>query len=168
MAAHCSGCVFTVCVCVHWCVCVHFGWVKRRAQIPSMGHHTWLYIMSLSLFFTFSLLQYLSPQPDTNDSISSGFDEGPPSEKRNVLWLISCPSALWLANSLDGITVPPLAKTASSSILPYQFRPREYWGSHRIFACTDIARHIKVVMLLLLFLFFCTIGCQQQLLYSWN
>ncbi len=45
---------------------------------------------------------------------------------------------------------PPLARTASSSILPYQFRPREYWtrGSCRTFACTDIARHIKVVMLL--------------------
>ncbi len=34
---HCSGCVFTVCV----CVCAHFGWVKCRAQIQSMGHHTW-------------------------------------------------------------------------------------------------------------------------------
>ncbi len=44
---------------------------------------------------------------DTNDSISSGFDEGPPSEKRNVLWLVSCPSALWLANSLDGVSVLP-------------------------------------------------------------
>ncbi len=45
----------------------------------------------------------------------------------------------------------PLAKTASSSILPYQFRPREYWsrGLRRTFARTDIARHIKVVMLLL-------------------
>ncbi len=47
----------------------------------------------------------------------------------------------------------PLTRTASSSILPYQFRPREYWtrGSCRTFARTDIARHIKVVMLLLLF-----------------
>ncbi len=25
MAAHCSGCVFTVCVCVFTAVCVHFG-----------------------------------------------------------------------------------------------------------------------------------------------
>ncbi len=40
-------------------------------------------------------------------SISSGFDEGPPSEKRNVLWLVSCPSALWLANSLYGVSVLP-------------------------------------------------------------
>ncbi len=62
----------------------------------------------IALFFTeFTLLQYLSPQPDTNDLISSGFDEGPPSEKRNVLWLVSCPSALWLANSLDGVSVLP-------------------------------------------------------------
>ncbi len=27
-------------VCVHCCVCA-LGWVKFRAQIPSMGHHTW-------------------------------------------------------------------------------------------------------------------------------
>ncbi len=39
--------------------------------------------LKIALFFT--LLQYLSPQPDTNDSISSGFDEAPPSEKLNVL-----------------------------------------------------------------------------------
>ncbi len=42
--------------------------------------------LKIALFFTlFTLLQYLSPQPDTNDSISSGFDEAPPSEKLNVL-----------------------------------------------------------------------------------
>ncbi len=38
--------------CVHCCVCVHFGWVKCRAQIPSMGHHTWSYVTSLSLSYT--------------------------------------------------------------------------------------------------------------------
>ncbi len=27
------------CVCV--CVCAHFGWIKCRAQIQSMSHHTW-------------------------------------------------------------------------------------------------------------------------------
>ncbi len=27
-------------VCVHCCVCVHFGWDKCRAQIPSMGYDT--------------------------------------------------------------------------------------------------------------------------------
>ncbi len=37
------------------------------------------------LFTLFTLLQYLSPQPGINVSISSGFNEGPPSEKRNVL-----------------------------------------------------------------------------------
>ncbi len=32
------------------CVCVcALGWVKCRAQIPSMGHHTWPHITSLSL-----------------------------------------------------------------------------------------------------------------------
>ncbi len=51
---HCSGCVFTVCVCVHCCVCA-LGWVKCRAQIPSMGHHTWSYVTALSLS--------INPQP---------------------------------------------------------------------------------------------------------
>ncbi len=41
-------------VCVHGvyvftAVCVHFGWVKHRAQILRMGHHTWLYVTSHSL-----------------------------------------------------------------------------------------------------------------------
>ncbi len=86
-----------------------------------------------------------SPQPDTNGSISSGFDEGPPSKKRNVLWLVSCPSALWLANSWRCFsTAPPLAKTA---ILLYQFRPWEYWGSCRTFASMDIVRHIKLTFI---------------------
>ncbi len=38
------------CVCSLLCVCVHFGWVKCRAQIPSMCHHTWPYVTSLSLY----------------------------------------------------------------------------------------------------------------------
>ncbi len=36
-----APCVCVHGVCVFTAVCVHFGWVKRRAQIPSMGHHTW-------------------------------------------------------------------------------------------------------------------------------
>ncbi len=42
-------------VCVFTAVCVHLGWVKCRARIPSMGHHSWLYVTSLhftSLHFT--------------------------------------------------------------------------------------------------------------------
>ncbi len=35
-------------VCVFTAVCVHFGWVNCRAQILSMGHHTWPYVTSLS------------------------------------------------------------------------------------------------------------------------
>ncbi len=38
-------CVFTVCV--FTAVCVHFGWDKYRAQILSMGHHTWPHDTSL-------------------------------------------------------------------------------------------------------------------------
>ncbi len=30
-------------------VCAHFGWVKCRAQIPSMGHCTWSYVTSLCM-----------------------------------------------------------------------------------------------------------------------
>jgi len=48
------GCVFTVCVCSLLCVCTWMG--KCRAQILSMGHHTWLYVTSLH--FTFPVLTY--------------------------------------------------------------------------------------------------------------
>ncbi len=34
--------------CVRACVCAHFGWVKCRAQIPSMGHQTWPDVMSFT------------------------------------------------------------------------------------------------------------------------
>ncbi len=40
--------VYVQFVCVFTAVCVHFGWVKRRARIPSMGHHTWSYFTSLT------------------------------------------------------------------------------------------------------------------------
>ncbi len=30
-------------LCVHYCVCA-LGWVKCRAQIPSMGHHIWQHV----------------------------------------------------------------------------------------------------------------------------
>ncbi len=56
MAAHCSRCVFTVCVfTTHCCVCA-LGWVKCRAPISSMGHHTWQYI---TLFFLFFFIYYI-------------------------------------------------------------------------------------------------------------
>ncbi len=37
--------VCSQCVCFH--CCVHLGWVKCWALIPSMGHHTWSYVTSL-------------------------------------------------------------------------------------------------------------------------
>ncbi len=46
------------CVCVFTAVCVYFGWVICRAQILSMGHHTWPYVTSLSLFSLNKLNQY--------------------------------------------------------------------------------------------------------------
>ncbi len=45
-------CVHCVCVCVFTAVCVHFRWVKCRARVPSMGHHTWPHITSLHNHFT--------------------------------------------------------------------------------------------------------------------
>ncbi len=68
------------------------------------------------------IFQYLSPQPDTNGEISSGFDEGPPSEKRNMLWLVGCPSALWLVNRLHTISVLPRPSQNGKFInITYQF-----------------------------------------------
>ncbi len=46
-----NGCpLLRVCVhgvCVFISVCVYFVWVKCRAKIPKMGHHTWSYVLSL-------------------------------------------------------------------------------------------------------------------------
>ncbi len=55
--------VCSQCVCVFTAVCVHLGWVKCRAQIPSMGHHTWPYVTSLSLSIAqlrFAHYQYIT------------------------------------------------------------------------------------------------------------
>ncbi len=41
MAAHCSGCVFTVCV--FTAVCVHFGWVNCRARHFHFQNHGFSY-----------------------------------------------------------------------------------------------------------------------------
>ncbi len=54
-------CVHSVCVCV--CVCVftavwvHFGRVKCRAKILSMGHHTWSYVTLLSYIYIYTVGQ---------------------------------------------------------------------------------------------------------------
>ncbi len=45
-----------VCVCVFTTVCVHFGWVKCRAQTPSMDHYTWSYVTSRHVKYTNSYL----------------------------------------------------------------------------------------------------------------
>ncbi len=74
------------------------------------------------IFHIISIITIPFSQPDINDSISHRCDEGPPSEKRNVLWLVSCPSALWLANSLDSVSVLP-APCQNSKLVKYQFEP---------------------------------------------
>ncbi len=48
-------CVHGVCVCVFTAVCVHFGWVKCRAQILS----NWSYVTSLQKH-SFSLHKFLT------------------------------------------------------------------------------------------------------------
>ncbi len=50
-----------VCVCVHCCVCT-LGWVKFRAQILSMGHHTWPHITSLHDVHMRRLLKRVQPE----------------------------------------------------------------------------------------------------------
>ncbi len=49
-----NGCpLLRVCVhgvCVFTAVCVHLGWVKCGAQIPSMGHHTWSYVTYIYIY----------------------------------------------------------------------------------------------------------------------
>ncbi len=44
-------CAHGVCVCSLLCVCA-LGWVKRRVQIQSMGHHTWPHVTSLLTPYT--------------------------------------------------------------------------------------------------------------------
>ncbi len=69
MAAHCSGCVFMVCVCAFTAVFVHFGCDKCRALIPNMGYHTWPHVTSLSLnWFSKKVLVWLSKTIDWYES----------------------------------------------------------------------------------------------------
>ncbi len=70
----------------------------------------------IALFFTlFTLLQYLSPQPDTNDSISSRFDKAPAFRKTKCVvigWLFQC-VVIGEQFRRRLSTAPPLAKTVS-------------------------------------------------------
>ncbi len=61
-------------VCVHCCVCA-LGWDKCRAQIPSMGHHTWPHITSLSLnSFMFGCANHFTPDCFLNEGqFKAGF-----------------------------------------------------------------------------------------------
>ncbi len=72
-----NGCpLLRVCVngvCVHCCVCA-LGWIKCRAQIPSMGNHTWPHVTSLSqnrFFFCAAVsADYISAVTVTNSNNS--------------------------------------------------------------------------------------------------
>ncbi len=49
---NCSGCVFAVCVCVcescvYYSLLCALGWVKCRAEILSMGYHTWQHVTTI-------------------------------------------------------------------------------------------------------------------------
>ncbi len=62
------------------------SFIKSLFCFGGVLEHVLMFGGSKITFFTlFTLLQYLSSQPDTNDSISCGFDEGPLSEKLNVV-----------------------------------------------------------------------------------
>ncbi len=69
------NCVFTVCV--FNAVCVHFGWIKCRALIPSMGHHTWPYVTSHhkknSPSSSKNKLQHIQLSDTTGTSNGTGF-----------------------------------------------------------------------------------------------
>ncbi len=63
LCKNCFWCVFTT-------VCV-LGWVKCRAQMLSMGHHTWPHTTSLSLLFkNFFSLQFPFPKNDFQNPFS--------------------------------------------------------------------------------------------------
>ncbi len=47
LLCECVSVCVCVCLCVFTAVCVHFGWVKCRARIPSIGHHNWPHVTSL-------------------------------------------------------------------------------------------------------------------------
>ncbi len=79
LPGRCSiGCpLLRVCVhgvCVFTAVCVHFGWVKCRAQILSMANHTWPHVTSLSLFSLSQTLDQLDQKagPTSGGDHSSG------------------------------------------------------------------------------------------------
>ncbi len=101
MAAHCSGCVFTVCVCVHCCVCaftavcVHFGWVKCRAQF-----RVWVTIlgrMSLHFHFQYGVIKIALFQKGLNNCIV----QESPGEREVTRW--SSHSEAMLQASLDDV-----------------------------------------------------------------
>ncbi len=106
-------------------LCSSFFWFNRAAQLIKvvlscsfskslfcfggvLEHALMLGVSKNALLFhIIYIIKITLSQPGTSGSISSGFDEGTPYEKRNVLWLVSCPSALWLANSLNCVSVLP-------------------------------------------------------------
>ncbi len=136
----------------HLWICIEFFIGVLLCSLQSLD-----FVLGCRTCSHFWYFQNLSPQPDTNDSISSGFDEVPPSEKLNVLWLVGFPSALWLANSLDGV-----------SVLPRPFPEQQVHQYCQINSDQEnieledraealhawILQDIKMVMLLLLLLFF--------------
>ncbi len=89
-------------VCVFTAVCVHFGWVKHRAQYPSIGHHTWLYVTSLSLkgkawiiYCKISLRPFFTDSSTENAGLFSCADHNCPTRRRASVssLLYSKPSA---------------------------------------------------------------------------
>ncbi len=114
--------------------------------------HAWWFENRIIFHIIYIITTPLSPAWHKTTRLVPRFDEGPLSKKLNVLWLVSCPRELWLVNSWDGITAPPLARTASSQYFYNNSDPENIeQEDHAEPLHTDIARHINLVTLLLLF-----------------
>ncbi len=74
------------CVCVHYCVCA-LGWVKCRAQIPSMGHHTWPHVTSITFIYKSSPMASWDIKVDAHFRISTEIAPGYFLPTLWILWI---------------------------------------------------------------------------------
>ncbi len=134
-----------------FCLYRSFYLVKWRLKTLSVFHHRFIRSKN-ALFFH---IIYIITIPLSSawhkrlDQFWVWWRPGFPKTKCVVIGLLS--QCVVIGKQLRLRFSIALTIVTSSEILPYQCRPREYWGSRRTFASTDIAKHNKVVMLLLFF-----------------
>ncbi len=66
-----NGCP-RVCVhgaCVFTDVCVHLGWIKCRAQILSMGNHTWPHVKKIYIYIFNNVENQTNPPKNTGSQL---------------------------------------------------------------------------------------------------